>query len=133
MKTKICNTCENELPIHHFDTNGWNDKTRTKRKYHAHCKKCISISVATNYYNRVVESLGDIPLRCVHCGYDEHFECLDLHHVNPEDKEIGVSALRGSSYERIKREVDKCVILCAICHRLLHANKITLQKNHEYI
>lgn len=124
MKTKTCNTCKNDLPIDHFDTNGWTDKTRRKRKYHAHCKKCISVSVATNYYNRVVEALGDVPLCCVSCGYDEHFECLDLHHVDPKTKDV--SALRGSSLKRIKKEVDKCIILCAICHRLVHSGKINI-------
>jgi hypothetical protein len=46
--------------------------------------------------------------------------CLDYHHTDPSTKKNSISTLvsRGSSLEKLKAEMDKCVLLCANCHRL---------------
>ena len=48
--------------------------------------------------------------------------CLDFHHPDGE-KEMGVSeaARRGWSIKRLLSEIEKCLILCANCHRKHHA------------
>jgi hypothetical protein len=58
-------------------------------------------------------------LRCERCGED-HPACLDFHHRDPEQKEVIVSKLvdqRGWGIERILREIAKCEVICANCHR----------------
>lgn len=52
--------------------------------------------------------------------------CLDLHHPG-DDKEISISgAIRvGMSWTRISAEIEKCVVVCANCHRKLHATDDT--------
>lgn len=59
---------------------------------------------------------------CKKCGENTDC-CLDFHHVNPEDKkfEIAVAAAKGVSLKTLNAELDKCIILCANCHRKLHA------------
>ena len=60
--------------------------------------------------------------RCILCGYDRTPWALDLHHVNGALKEFGLSAKGMTrSWEKIKREADKCVLVCANCHREVHA------------
>ena len=46
--------------------------------------------------------------------------CYDLHHVDPSQKEftIGENMLVGK--DRFEAEVNKCILLCANCHRLEH-------------
>lgn len=44
---------------------------------------------------------------------------LDLHHIDPSDKENDVSSLKGRSVKLIK-ELEKCIVLCANCHREFH-------------
>lgn len=65
---------------------------------------------------------------CSVCGYSKYIGALEFHHVDPASKEFGLG-LDGltRSWERIKNEVDKCVLLCSNCHRELHAGLISLQ------
>jgi len=59
--------------------------------------------------------------KCQICGYDKCPRALSFHHVDPKEKSFGISA-RGltRSWEKIKEEIDKCVLLCANCHMELH-------------
>lgn len=85
------------------------------RQYHQEYVKARR-SELTHIVNEMKSELG-----CTYCGEKDH-SCLDFHHVNPEDKEAGVSRLVGSccSLERIFEEITKCTVLCANCHRKLH-------------
>lgn len=57
---------------------------------------------------------------CLHCGIKDH-RVLDLHHINGADKEAAVSQLANrSSWQALKAEAEKCQVLCANCHRILH-------------
>lgn len=60
-------------------------------------------------------------LKCSKCG-ENHPSCLDFHHINPLEKEKTVHELiqNGYSFDRIKEEIDKCLVLCANCHRKEH-------------
>jgi len=60
-------------------------------------------------------------LWCQSCGID-YPACLEFHHVEPSDKEIEVGNLfhQAVSIDRIKREISKCIVLCANCHAKLH-------------
>lgn len=60
-------------------------------------------------------------LSCEKCS-EEHISCIDFHHINPEEKEINLGNAIGSGWskERILKEVSKCVVVCANCHRKLH-------------
>lgn len=51
--------------------------------------------------------------------------CLDFHHVEPGEH-ISKLIRDGVSMKTIEKEIRKCVVLCANCHRLLHAGLIDL-------
>ena len=55
------------------------------------------------------------------CPYDETDPVvLEFHHVRGEkDHTISHMVSEGLSVERIQRELDKCQVLCANCHRKL--------------
>ena len=59
---------------------------------------------------------------CSHCGAILEPVCMDLHHVDPATKEGTIASLVHGSVplEVIKKEVEKCIILCVSCHRLYH-------------
>lgn len=71
-----------------------------------------------------IEYLGG---HCQICGYDRCVAAMDIHHRDPSLKEFGL-AQHGltRSWERTRRELDKCVLICANCHREIHAGIMQL-------
>ncbi len=67
--------------------------------------------------------------KCILCGYNRCSSALDFHHIHAKSKEFGVS-LDGltRSWERIKNELDKCILVCANCHREIHAGILQLSE-----
>lgn len=64
---------------------------------------------------------------CVVCGYNKCNEALDFHHVDSSTKEKSISDLLCSgSMDDLKKEISKCVVLCANCHREHHAGQLNL-------
>ncbi len=65
--------------------------------------------------------------RCQVCGYERCIEALEFHHLDPTQKDFGISHKGYTrSWEKVKEEVDKCILLCANCHREVHAGKLQL-------
>ena len=65
---------------------------------------------------------------CTRCSENDPV-CLEFHHTDPKAKEIEVSrcVLMGWSIKRILKEIAKCIILCANCHKKEHfKNKANL-------
>lgn len=56
---------------------------------------------------------------CKHCG-EKDAVVLDLHHVDPTQKDATMVELVGCSRSTIKEEIRKCIVLCANCHRREH-------------
>ena len=52
---------------------------------------------------------------CVDCGYNEHPAALQFDHV-VGDKEFNIGCRISSSWERVQKEIDKCVVRRACCH-----------------
>lgn len=62
-------------------------------------------------------------LSCTRCGFAD-FRALEFHHLDPQEKEFSIADFisRGASLARIRREIGKCAVLCANCHRIEHYN-----------
>ncbi|MCA9354299.1 MAG: hypothetical protein KC877_02140 [Candidatus Kaiserbacteria bacterium] len=67
--------------------------------------------------------------KCQICGYKKCINALSFHHKDPSQKDFGLSA-RGTtrSWEKMKTEIDKCILVCANCHAEIHAG-ITKLRN----
>ena len=65
-----------------------------------------------DYINKVKLEKG-----CAQCGYNAHPAALDFNHIHPEEKLFSIS---GSyrSLEETAKEITKCEVLCANCHRI---------------
>jgi hypothetical protein len=58
--------------------------------------------------------------RCEACGYNRCAASLDFHHEDPASKDPNWSKMRQWSFGKIKKELDKCLLVCRNCHGELH-------------
>ena len=58
--------------------------------------------------------------KCGDCGNTFPVACYDFHHTDGSDKEANPSKFFRMSKERLDNELNKCVMLCANCHRVRH-------------
>jgi hypothetical protein len=60
---------------------------------------------------------------CQICGYDRCIEALEFHHLDSSRKDFGISSKGYTrSWSKVQEELEKCLLLCANCHREIHAN-----------
>ena len=61
--------------------------------------------------------------KCEICGYNKCSEALDFHHTDMSQKEFNLSDRDLiCDWSQIRSELDKCMLVCANCHREIHAN-----------
>ena len=98
--------------------NTWRTKASNDPKY----RKDYQGLRQQKHKTRAVNYLGGC---CQRCGVS--YECLnvyDFHHVDPSQKEAKIATMMGrNSWEKIKKELDKCMLVCANCHREIHAEE----------
>lgn len=61
--------------------------------------------------------------KCSVCGYSKCLAALEFHHKDKATKKLNISD-KGAGWRARANEAKKCVLLCANCHRELHAGII---------
>lgn len=69
------------------------------------------------YKREFVRLLGG---KCENCDYNKCVAALDFHHINGKKERLVSVMFNNSSKEKILKEANKCILLCANCHRELH-------------
>lgn len=104
-------------------------KRKYDREFHARRspeKKSRKIELQRKRSREIRERLTEYKrgLSC-QCG-ENHIACLEFHHTG-DDKEVNISEAtsQGWTFDRIMKEIEKCIVLCANCHRKLHFSSET--------
>lgn len=108
-RATICKECQRAYKLEHYYNNKEAHYERNKRTEQ-------KISIFIDEYKRSHP--------CSVCG-ETSIECLDFHHLGNKEMEIAKLRKRGS-IDRVKNEISKCIVLCANCHRKVHAGTITI-------
>jgi transposase len=58
--------------------------------------------------------------KCQVCGYNKSYWSLDFHHTTPGEKDFTIGNHAVLSWEKIKKELDKCIMVCKNCHGEIH-------------
>ena len=99
------------------------ERNREYQKKHYQGKKKYYITRAKERREKIKTKFDEYKkkLKCEICG-ENHIATLDFHHKNPSEKEISLSKVTTQTWgwDRIKSEIDKCIVLCSNCHRKLH-------------
>ena len=70
---------------------------------------------------RLVNALGG---KCCICGYDKCLSALEFHHTDPNEKDFTIGNNTHIAFEKALKEAKKCILVCANCHREIHAGLI---------
>lgn len=65
--------------------------------------------------------------KCSRCE-ENHISCLEFHHLDPNEKEYTVASMIKCSFEKIQKEMKKCIVLCSNCHKKLHWDDDKIEK-----
>lgn len=77
-----------------------------------------------NLKQKAVNYMGG---KCILCSYNRCLRALHFHHINPHEKDFEIS--KGTSWNDIQDEIEKCALLCANCHSEVHSGMI----DHELL
>lgn len=92
-----------------------------------YCKTCThdqTIERQKRFKQQCIEYKGG---KCVSCGYKKCNNVLEFHHLDPSKKEFSIAHARLTSFnDEVKKELDNCALVCANCHREIHAGFLDL-------
>lgn len=90
------------------------------------CNKCQSDAVTRRRKKlklMALEYKGDI---CSKCGYNKCNSALEFHHLDPNEKEFSLGEKGHTmSWNKLKIELDKCILVCSNCHREIHSTEFS--------
>ena len=85
------------------------------------CLKCNVERVQKRRQNLKIMAINYKGNKCQICDYNKCYSALEFHHLDPKEKDFGISAKGYTrSWDKVKEELDKCIMVCANCHRELH-------------
>ena len=111
---KTCSICKKEKDDSQF-------YKKRKTELSSYCKPCaagVSLKARLEKKTAMFEYVG---ASCKLCGYDRCTDALDFHHLDPDKKDFSISKMGNMSLPKILKEIDKCIMVCANCHREIHA------------
>lgn len=62
---------------------------------------------------------------CQICGYNKSITALHFHHKDPKEKDFAIGG-KSLSFDKLKSESDKCILVCSNCHCEIHEGLIIL-------
>ena len=120
-----------ECPIH-----GLTEFTFQKSSSHHgqfKCNKCETELATLKNQKRKIKAVEYKGGKCELCGYDKNISALEFHHTDPDKKDFTISGFKCGWID-LQRELDKCIMICANCHREIHnphSTKDNIQKMME--
>lgn len=117
-KSRVCKFCGEKDTKKFMSIGRGLSKSRCKKCHNLYTRKRIK-----DNKKKAVEYKGG---NCIVCGYNKCMRSLSFHHRNPEIKDLNWNKMRSWKLEKIKKELDKCDLLCNNCHGEVH-EKIDLE------
>jgi len=89
-------------------------------RFRYRCRECDKKQIKARYRRLKAEAVVYKGGKCVRCGYDKCLRSLDFHHINPAQKDPDWKNMRALPLEKLKPELDKCILVCRNCHGEMH-------------
>lgn len=109
---KLCKRCNTIKERNDFYTR------RNGSALFPYCIACVGQEVADRQRETKLKAVEYKGGECLLCGYHACPAAMDFHHTDPNEKDFSISHVKNASFnDTFKKELDKCVLLCARCHR----------------
>lgn len=112
---RFCPRCKEVHPMENFYNR------RGKLYSSVYCKNCTlmqTLDRQREFKEACVQYKGG---ECEECGYKKCVAALEFHHKDPTKKDFNISKARlHKMNEATTQELDKCILVCANCHREIH-------------
>jgi hypothetical protein len=119
---KVCQTCDVEKPFSAFTRRS----SKRKNDYQPYCNDCRSTMRKEFARKNKALAIAYKGGACHDCNAIVHQAAFEFHHIDKDDKRKDPCQLIQTGHngltESAKAELDKCVLLCANCHRIRHYN-----------
>lgn len=90
--------------------------------YYSYCRDCVSLRDSRKRLNFKKEAVNYRGGSCSKCGYIKNVTALEFHHLDSSLKtENYEKRFKNWGFERQKKELENCIIVCANCHRDIHS------------
>jgi hypothetical protein len=120
MEKKVCSTCDQEKLISEFYIQ------KGRKNGSSKCRQCFNKYCITRWRQRKKDAIIYKGSSCIDCNLSfpqTPYSVFDFHHLDPSEKDVDWTKLRLRSWSSIMSELDKCVLLCANCHRIRHQHE----------
>ncbi len=98
------------------------------------CRKCMTKQIVVRYQYSKDEAVNYKGGKCLNCGFNAYYGALEFHHLDPKKKDSKISRMSNRKLtDELKQELDKCVLLCANCHRMAHAGLIQFDEDGNMV
>ena len=122
--TKVCTSCDKELPITKFKMRWYNGRQRGTRQ--AQCNRCLYVKYTRPNVDKKMAKIHGYQLEkgCADCGYNKHPAAMEFDHLPGTKKLFNISEQVGNrSVESLWSEIAKCEVVCANCHAIRTAER----------
>jgi len=85
--------------------------------------RCGSCNTKIRRFRAKAAAIKYLGGRCAKCGWSGNQAAIQFHHKNPKEKEFVIGNVANKSWDSIKSEMKKCILLCANCHAIEHSAK----------
>jgi len=121
MKVKTCKYCNKSYPESEFGIALTTKNKIYRRNKCKHCYRATKNQLREKYRQWIINYKKK--QKCSKCDIAD-YRVLEFHHKDKNDNNkeftIGDAIRKGQGFNRIKKEIAKCVVICANCHRILH-------------
>ena len=128
---KVCANCRQEKSATEFGLKNvrtgalqsyCKDCQRAKSREHYEANKTAYFERNAHYRETLKQFVRDLKegRPCADCGIEYPPPAMDWHHLDASLKSFNVSNPGRWTKRSILAEIEKCVLLCANCHRLRH-------------
>lgn len=96
----------------------WRDEWKIKNKDHINAyNRIYRKKIRQEKKRKLIELLGN---RCIKCRQQFPDYVYDFHHLDPKIKSFNLGHGVAKSINDLIKEAEKCILLCANCHRIYH-------------